>query len=161
MGSPLSPIVADLALQELESHTLSKLPTSLPFYVRYVDDIALATPHNSLDIILHKFNSFHTRLKFTMEVGGNELNFLELKIIKKDDGMIFDWYHKPSFSGRLLNFHSQQPITHKKGVVISLIDKVLSLSHPDFQQKNFTLMNKLLLDNAYPLDFIFGLSEKD
>jgi len=95
-----------------------------------------------------------------MEVGGNELNFLEVKIIKKDDGMIFDWYHKPSFSRRLLNFHSQHPITHEKGVVTSLIDKVLSLSHPDFQQKNFTLMTKLLLDNAYPLEFIFGLIRK-
>jgi len=74
MDSPLSPIVADLALQELELHTLSNLAIPLPFYVRYVDDIALAAPHNSLEIILHEFNSFHTRLKFTMEVGGNELS---------------------------------------------------------------------------------------
>jgi len=114
MDSPLSPIVADLALQDLESHKLSKLPFSLSFYVRYVDDITLVAPHNSLDVILHKFNSFHTRLKFTMEVGGKELNFLELKIINKDGEIIFDWYHKPSFSGRLLNFHSQHPIIHKK-----------------------------------------------
>jgi len=90
MGSPLSPIVADLALQDLKSHTLSKLPFSFPFYVGYVDDIALVAPHNSLDVILLEFNSFHTRFKFTMEVGGKELNFLELKIINKDGEMIFD-----------------------------------------------------------------------
>jgi len=74
--------------------------------------------------------------------------------------MIFDWYHKPIFSGRLLNLHSQHPITYKKGVVINLIDKVLSLSHSDFQHTNFSLMINLLIDNAYPLDFIFALIRK-
>jgi len=88
MGSPLSPIVTDLALQDLELHTLSKLPFSLLFYVRYVDDIVLAAPHHSLDLILHEFNSFHIRLKFTMEVEGQKLNFLELKIINNDGKMI-------------------------------------------------------------------------
>jgi len=65
-----------------------------------------------------------------MEVDSKELNFLDLKIINKDEEMMFDWYHKLTFSGRLLNFHSQHLITHKKGVMINLIDKVLSLSHP-------------------------------
>jgi len=44
--------------------------------------------------------------------------------------------------------------------VINLIDKVLNLSHPDFQHKNFSLMINLLLDNAYSLDFICGLIRK-
>jgi len=44
--------------------------------------------------------------------------------------------------------------------VINLIDKVLSLSHPDFHHKNFSLMINLLLDNSYPLEFIFGLIRK-
>jgi len=157
MGSPLSPIVADLILQNLETLILGELTFTPPFYMRYVDDIA---PHNSLDELLHKFNSFHTRLKFTMEVGDRELNFLEVKIINRDGGMIFDWYHKPTFSGRFLNFWSQHPITHKKGVICNLIDKVLNLSHPDFQQRNLTLMINILLDNSYPLELIFSLIKK-
>jgi len=97
MGSPLSLIVADLTLQNLETHILSELTFTPPFYVRYVDDIALSAPHNSLDELLHKFNSLHTR--FNMEVGGRELNFLEIKIINRDGWMIFYWYHKPTFLG--------------------------------------------------------------
>jgi len=38
---------------------------------------------------------------------------------------------------------------------MNLIDKVF-LSHPDFQQTNFSLIIKFLLDNSYPLDFIFS-----
>jgi len=34
-----------------------------------------------------------------MEVAGKELNFLELKIINKNGEMMFDWYHKQTFSG--------------------------------------------------------------
>jgi len=44
--------------------------------------------------------------------------------------------------------------------VINLIDKILNLSHPDFQQKNFSLMINILLDNSYPLDLIFTLIKK-
>jgi len=41
MESPLSPIVADLIMQDLESYTLKNLIFIPPFYIRYVDDIAM------------------------------------------------------------------------------------------------------------------------
>jgi len=69
--------------------------------------------------------------------------------------MIFDWYQKPTFSGRILNYFSQHPVTQKRGVVMNLTDKVF-LSHSDFQQKNFSFIINFLLDNFYPLDFIFS-----
>jgi len=64
-----------------------------------------------------------------------------------------------TFSGRFLNFLSQHPITHKRGVILNLIDKVLNLSHPDFQQRNLLSMINILLDNFYLiyLELIFSL----
>ncbi|XP_039311305.1 uncharacterized protein LOC120359071 [Solenopsis invicta] len=44
MGSPLSPVIADIVMQDLESKVLNNINVILPFYVRYVDDIALAAP---------------------------------------------------------------------------------------------------------------------
>jgi len=78
MGSPLSPIVADLIMQDLELYTLKNLTFNSPFYIRYVDGIAIAAPHTHINELLNKFNAFHPRLKFTMEIGGNSLNFLEV-----------------------------------------------------------------------------------
>jgi len=96
MGSPLSPILADMVLQDIEDTALNLLPVSLPFYVRYVDDILLAAPLDSLDTILNTFNSFHDRLKFTMEIGkDNSINFLDTMIINKNGRIIFDLYKKP------------------------------------------------------------------
>jgi len=85
-------IVADLVLQNLESHMLDKLSFISPFYIRYVDDIALAAPCTLFDELLDTFSFFHSRLKFIMEVGDSQLNFLKLIIINRNNFMIFDWY---------------------------------------------------------------------
>jgi len=37
-----------------------------------------------------------------MEVGGSQLNLLELIIINRNGFMIFDWYQKSTFSGLFL-----------------------------------------------------------
>lgn len=44
MGSPLSPVLADIVLQYLEERAIAMLPISLPIYLRYVDDIILNAP---------------------------------------------------------------------------------------------------------------------
>jgi len=92
MGSPLSPVVADLILQRLESSILSDFTYKPTFYYRYVDDIALCVPLFQLNSLLDKFNSFHNRLKFIMGIQreGDRLNFLDLTIIKQSNTLIFD-----------------------------------------------------------------------
>ncbi|XP_018367481.1 PREDICTED: uncharacterized protein LOC108763996 [Trachymyrmex cornetzi] len=118
MGSPLSPIVADMVMQDLEETALGLLPVRLSFYYQYVDDVILAAPSESIDDILCVFNSLHTRLQFTMEVGiDGKISFLDTLIIVEDCKLIFDGYRKATFSGRFLNFHSQHPICHKRGVI--------------------------------------------
>jgi len=95
-----------------------------------------------------------------MEVGGNSLKFLELSLIKSEGYLIFDWFQKPTFSGRFLNYNSQHPFIHKKGTILSLIDRVITLSHPKFHKKNFDLIIKILMDNGYPLRLIFTTIRK-
>jgi len=152
----LSPIIADLFLQKLENDVLNSLQIKPIFYFRFVDDIVLSTPHSLLNDLLFQFNSYHPRLKFTLEIGGNSLNFLDLTLIKKEFHLTFDWFQKPTFSGRYLNYSSQHPFTHKKGTIISLIDRVFTLSHPEFHKKNFDFLIKILIDNGhYPIDLIF------
>jgi len=70
MSSPLSPIIADLVMQDLETAALESLPFNLSFYYRYVDDIILISSgffENSLNLMLQTFNSQHGRLQFTMK----------------------------------------------------------------------------------------------
>lgn len=76
MGSPLTPIIADIILQDLESRMIE----TLPFYVRYVNDVALSVPSSMLEFTLKAFNSLsvHPKLQFTLEVGIDNRIFLML-----------------------------------------------------------------------------------
>lgn len=67
MGSPLSSIIADIVLQDIESKVLNMIPVHILFYVRYVDDIVLASPPEFINQIEEIFNSFHRRLSFTVK----------------------------------------------------------------------------------------------
>lgn len=51
MGSPLSPIIADMVIQDLEQAVLDSLGLRIEFYFRYVDDIIIAAPKDKLSII--------------------------------------------------------------------------------------------------------------
>ncbi|XP_071577702.1 uncharacterized protein [Temnothorax nylanderi] len=158
MGSPLSPIAADIVLQDLETKALEILKYCPPFYKRYIDDVTLAAPSALLQHTLDVFNSFHPRLQFTIEIGEDDtLKFLEITMLLKDNRLTFDWFHKPTFSGRYLNYWSQHPVCQKRGTVIGLIDRAFLLSHPSYHAKNFKLVIDILLDNCYPLSFIFGI----
>ncbi|XP_018361291.1 PREDICTED: uncharacterized protein LOC108760020 [Trachymyrmex cornetzi] len=68
MGSPLSPIIADMVLQDLEKSGISKLRVEPLFYFRYVDDIILALPSDNIIDTLNTFNSLHIRLQFTLKI---------------------------------------------------------------------------------------------
>ena len=69
---------------------------------RYVDDIATAISNHLIEEFLEVFNSFHSRLQFTLEVGCDRLNFLT--IIKMNGTLEFNIYHKLTFSERYLSF---------------------------------------------------------
>jgi len=134
-----------------------KLTCNIPIYYRYVDDILISAPKSHWNHILNTFNSFHERIQFILELNNNNvLNFLDVKIIIEDHRILFDGYKKPTCSGRYLNFHSQQPITQKKSIIMSRNDKIVQLSHPRFQQRNLKDAIQIFLQNSYPLEFIFS-----
>jgi hypothetical protein len=51
MCSSLSPVIADVVMQDLETSALNRIGVHLPFYFRYVDDIVMAVPDNLIDFM--------------------------------------------------------------------------------------------------------------
>jgi len=90
---------------------------------------------------------------------GNKLNFLDITLIIDNKRIIFDTYHKTTFSGRFLNFHSNHSLCHKRGIIINFVDKIFLLSHPRFQHNNLVETIYIFLNNGYPLPFIFSIIE--
>jgi len=118
MGFPLSPITADLTIRDLEKNVLNALNIRPVLYYRYVDDILLSVSKEEIHIILNKFNNYHHRLKFTLEIEVNRcLSFLDITLKIKNNRIIIDWFHKITFSGQYLSFYSNHPTSHKIGII--------------------------------------------
>ncbi|KYN15994.1 hypothetical protein ALC57_11760 [Trachymyrmex cornetzi] len=143
-------------MEDIEKKIHSTINIEIPIYFRYVDDILIALPYNEIENTLKLFNKQHNRIKFTVEGNESGVNFLDVTIKTINNTIIFDLYRKPTFSGRYLNFHSNHPMIHKKGIVISLLDRIIFLSHPNFHTKNITNMINDLINNGYPLEFLFN-----
>jgi len=156
MGSPLSPVIADVVMRDLETACLNRINFQLTFYFRYVDDIVMATPSDKVDVIVETFNNYHDRLKFTIEYEeSRSLSFLDLFLTISNNTIHIDWHHKKTLSGRFLSFYSSHPLCHKIGMIYGLIDRAFLLSHPKFHKKNIEMIIDLLLENGYPLKLIF------
>ena len=152
MGSPFSPVLADLVMDDLEKDRLSNLDFEVPVYFRYVDDIFIMVPNTHVDRILQIFNTNPLNIEFTLEkeVGG-AINFLDVSITRKQNQKLsFNWYRKPSWSGRYLNFNSHHPLRYKKSVINNLVDRAILLSDKKFQKNNLKLITDTLDENDYP-----------
>ncbi|XP_011869031.1 PREDICTED: uncharacterized protein LOC105562638, partial [Vollenhovia emeryi] len=151
MGSPLSPILADIVLDDLESQCLLSLGFDLPTYYRYVDDVLTIIPDDKIDLVLTIFNSYHPRLKFTYEIENDKsINFLDTSIIRQNGKLLTNWYRKPTFSGRYINFFSSHPLNYKINTIINLVDHAILLSDEQFHSSNMTLVKEILTNNGFP-----------
>ena len=80
MGSSISPIIADIVMQDLEGEVIKNLDFTVRLYYRYVDDTIIFLPKDKINNIAEEFKSYHERLKFTfsfhMSISFGPLQFL-------------------------------------------------------------------------------------
>ena len=114
-----------------------------------------------IEYIKSIFNMYTEHLQFTVERSrDNKISFLDIEVIVKNNCIITNWYRKPTFSGRLLNFHSQHPNNNKIAIIYSLVDKAIKLSDESFYNENLSLIKQLLFDNDYLVDLVNTHIEK-
>ena len=87
MGSPISPLFADIVMDDLEKTCLQTLKNNyncVPlFYYRYVDDTVMCIKREHIDLVVSIFNSYHKCLHFTYEMEkNNSISFLDMTSTK-------------------------------------------------------------------------------
>ena len=79
MGSPISPILANIFMDNLEKTILSSNNSrNILFWYRYVDDIlaCFVGSQRQLDLFFNYINNLHPKIKFTLEIEeNNSINF--------------------------------------------------------------------------------------
>ena len=86
MGSPVSPIVANLYREHFESVALSTAPRPPSLWFRYVDDTFVLTHEDDVDSLTSHINNFDDHIQFTTEPETQgKLPFLDLCVTVLDD----------------------------------------------------------------------------
>ncbi|CAH2098873.1 unnamed protein product [Euphydryas editha] len=125
MGSPVSPIVADIYMEDFEVRALKTAPISPRFYKRYVDDTFTILPTDSTCIFLEHLNSINNNIQFTMELeANNTLAFLDVLIIRNPDhSLSHSVYRKSTHTNRYLNGASHHHPRQLSAVGLSLFQR--------------------------------------
>ena len=77
MGSPVSVVVADLVMEDVESRALTTFPSSPRFWKRYVDDTCCALRTDLVEDFHCHLNSIESSIQFTLETESDgQLAFL-------------------------------------------------------------------------------------
>ena len=146
IGSVISPMLADIVMEDLEKTVFERLEFVVPLSFRYVDNTLLCVPLDKLQTVIDTFNDYHPRIQFTHEMEtNNRIRFLDLEIIKLDNcKIVSNWYRKSTYFGRVLNFISNHLFKNKVAIIKNLVDRAVCLSHESFHSKNLDFVRKFL-----------------
>ncbi len=157
MGSPVSAVIANLVMEDVEQRALASAPVRLSFWKRFVDDIISAVSRNDIDILLQHLNSIEPSIQFTVERETNgDLAFLDLNVYRTIEGKLETAvYRKPTHTDKYLSYNSHHPVSHKKSVAKTLLQRAKHLpSNSDSQANEREYVLNILRENNYPKDFL-------
>ena len=157
MGSPVSVVVANLVMEDIERRALATFHTPPRFWRRYVDDTCAALPHGLVDPFHEHLNSIDPHIQFTVErESRGQLPFLDVLLTREEDGTIStEVYRKPTHTDKYLAFDSHHPTAHKRAVVKTWMGRAETLSSSGVSRvQEEKRIQDSLRRNGYPTAFI-------
>ena len=144
MGSPLSPVRANLFMEEFEKKALATSTLNPGFWFRYVDDTLSSWAHGleNLHRFLEHINSLHPSIKFTLEIP-----FLDVLLVIQEDGSLgHKVYRKPTHTDRYLHYNSfHHPTRVKTHKLLQVCKQVVTSLFTSCQQVVFARLVPSLL----------------
>ena len=147
MGSPLSPILAEVFLNNLEVEYISQntlFRTHILEWRRYVDDVFVIFKGSIADIdrFVGFLNTIHPNISFTSEVEHNHtLPFLDLNISNLNNCLSFEIYRKPTHTDHTIPFSSTHPVQHKLAAFRSMLQRMHKVPMTDIAiRKEFAII---------------------
>ena len=132
MGSPLSPLLAEIFMSIMEETILkpNKNKTffnSIKFWRRYVDDILViwSGSDRQIQLFINYLNKLHKNIHFTSEIGNGTLAFLDLQITLTNNKLEYKIFRKPTFTDTVIPFTSNHPMNTKLSAFYSMFNRLI------------------------------------
>ena len=155
MGSPISPIVANLLMEDLEVHAIRTSPTPPTLWKRFVDDTFTIIKKEDRNSFLQHLNSIHQNIKFTCEEVRDDrsMPFLDILVTPKEDGSLStSVFRKPTHTDLYLQWDSHHTISSKYSVAGSLYHRAKTICpDPQLQKKEEDHLCQALQKCRYPI----------
>ena len=156
MGSPVSVVVAEIVMQNIEGQTLATYTRTVPLWLRYVDDTFTAVYKDGIDDFHEHLNWQNADIQFTREIEENgKISFLDCLVTRDNNKLKATIYRKPTHTDRLLDQSSYNPISHKATTIRTLTRWAqLVCNSPDSLQDETDYLNNVFSKNNYNTDFV-------
>ena len=125
MGSPISPLIANIFMEALQS-----FPNPPSLWLRFVDDTFVINKAEHSQDLLHHINNQDPHIQFTVEpTQQGSLPFLDtLVTIQPDNIFSTSVYRKPTHTDQYLHWDSNHHITAKQSVFNTLAHRAKTVS---------------------------------
>ena len=156
MGSPVSVVVAEIVMQNIEEQALATYSETLPLWLRYVDDTITAVHESKIDEFHEHLNEQNTNIQFTKEIEENgKIPFLDCLVTRENNTLRTTVYRKPTHTDRLLDQTSYNPTSHKATTVRTLTRRAqIVCDSDDSLTDEIKHLNTVFIKNNYNTDFI-------
>ena len=153
MGSPISPVLADIFMEEFEQTAIATADHRPKIWLRYVDDTFVIWEHGqeNLQLFLDHLNGLHSNIQFTMEQEKNgSISFLDVEVTRREDGgLARRVYRKPTHTDRYLNNASFHHPKIKSSVNRALVRRAYNICDQDHLHKELHHISTALQRNGY------------
>ena len=154
MGSPLSPIVANIFMENFEKEALDTAPHPPSLWKRYVDDTFVIQEEQYKNEFFHHINSIDNNITFTAETtkADGSMPFCDTLVTPQNDGSLATTvYRKPTHTNQYLQWDSLHPISNKHSIISSLSHKAKHIcSNQHLLEEEQTHIQRALSMCKYP-----------
>ena len=114
MGSPVSPIIADIFMEDLEVKTFATHDATHRVWYRFVDDVISVVKKHNVQGLLQYLNKQHGRIQFPMKMeNSGSLPFMDIRIRCQPQGELTkEVYQQPTHTNRYSPFSSHHSISN-------------------------------------------------
>ena len=153
-GSPISPLIPNLFMEEFEVKTLSSCPHPPTLWLRFVADIFVITEAERSQSLFQHINGQYHHIQFTVEepLQQGTLPFLDTVVtIESNNTFSTTVYRKPTHTDQYLHWDSNHFITAKQSVYNPLACRAkIYLSIRNHWTRNFNISGGPLQACQFP-----------